>query len=164
VNPGGNALQKITPFLWFDGRAEEAANFYTAIFSDARILDVMRYGEAGPGPKGAIMSATFELQGQTFIALNGGSIYKFSPAVSFFVTCETQDEVDHFWSKLSDGGQTLQCGWLTDKFGVTWQVVPAVLLPMLSDPDAGKSKRVMEAMMRMIKLDIALLTQAYEQS
>ncbi len=156
-------MQKITPFLWFDGRAEEAANFYTAIFGNARVLDVMRYGEAGPGPKGAIMSATFELEGQTFIALNGGPVYKFSPAVSFFVTCQTQEEVDHFWSKLSEGGRTLQCGWLTDRFGVTWQVVPAALYAMLTDPDAGKSKRVMQAMMGMVKLDIGLLTQAYEQ-
>ncbi len=123
----------------------------------------MRYGEAGPGPKGAIMSATFELEGQTFIALNGGPVYKFSPAVSFFVTCQTQEEVDHFWSKLSEGGRTLQCGWLTDRFGVTWQVVPAALYAMLTDPDAGKSKRVMQAMMGMVKLDIGLLTQAYEQ-
>jgi predicted 3-demethylubiquinone-9 3-methyltransferase (glyoxalase superfamily) len=156
-------MQKITPFLWFDGRVEEGANFYTAIFGNARILDVMRYSDAGPGPKGAIMSATFELEGQTFIALNGGPTFKFSPAVSFFVTCESQDEVDHFWSRLSEGGQTLQCGWLTDKFGVTWQVVPAVLHAMLTDPDAGKSKRVMQAMMKMVKLDIGLLTQAYEQ-
>ena len=115
-------MQKITPFLWFDGRAEEAASFYTGIFKNARITEVTRYGEAGPGPKRAIMSATFELEGQEFIALNGGPMFKFSPAISFFVKCETQDEVDAYWAALSEGGQTLRCGWLTDKFGVHWMV------------------------------------------
>ena len=156
-------MQKIIPFLWFDGKAEEAASFYTGIFKNARITNVMRYGEAGPGPKGAIMSATFELEGQEFFALNGGSTFEFSPAISFFVKCQTQDEIDMFWTKLSEGGQIRQCGWLTDKFGVTWQIVPVILLPMLQDKDAAKSKRVMEAMMKMVKLDVALLTQAYEQ-
>ena len=155
-------MQKIIPFLWFDGKAEEAANFYTAIFNDARITDVMRSGDGGPGAKGSILSATFELAGQKFIALNGGPMFQFTPAISFFVYCETQAEVDDFWVKLSEGGQIRQCGWLTDKFGVTWQIVPIVLMQMLRDEDAVKSNRVMAAMMKMIKLDIALLTQAYE--
>jgi predicted 3-demethylubiquinone-9 3-methyltransferase (glyoxalase superfamily) len=155
-------MQKITPFLWFDGKAQEAADFYTAIFKNSRITEVMRYGEGGPGPKGGVMAATFELEGQTFIALNGGPMFAFSPAISFFVPCDSQEEVDHFWDKLSAGGQIQQCGWLTDKFGVTWQIVPRVLHAMLQDKDATKAKRVMEAMMKMIKLDIAALTQAYE--
>jgi predicted 3-demethylubiquinone-9 3-methyltransferase (glyoxalase superfamily) len=155
-------MQKITPFLWFDGRAQEAADFYTGIFENARVTDVMRYGDAGPGPKGAILSATFELEGQSFVALNGGPTFTFSPAISFFVLCDSQDEIDHFWEKLSDGGKLMQCGWLTDKFGVTWQIVPRVLQPMLQDEDRAKSKRVMEALMKMIKLDIGALTRAYE--
>jgi predicted 3-demethylubiquinone-9 3-methyltransferase (glyoxalase superfamily) len=155
-------MQKIVPFLWFDGKAEEAANFYTAIFDDALITDVMRHGEGGHGPKGAVWSATFELAGQKFVALNGGPMFKFTPAISFFVNCETQAEVDDFWAKLSEGGQIMQCGWLTDKFGVTWQIVPIVLMQMLRDADAAKVKRVTAAMMEMIKLDIAELTRAYE--
>jgi predicted 3-demethylubiquinone-9 3-methyltransferase (glyoxalase superfamily) len=154
-------MQKITPFLWFDGKAQEAADFYTAIFKNARITEIMRYGEAGPGPKGGLMSATFDLEGQTFIALNGGPMFTFSPAISFFVHCDNQEEVDHFCDRLSAGGQIRQCGWLTDKFGVTWQIVPRILLPMLQDKDAAKAKRAMEAMMKMIKLDIGALTQAY---
>ena len=155
-------MQKIVPFLWFDGKAEEAANFYTAIFNDALITDVSRSGDDGLGAKGKVMSATFELAGQKFIALNGGPMFKFTPAISFFVNCETQAEVDDFWAKLSEGGQTMQCGWLTDKFGVTWQIVPIVLQQMLRDEDAAKSRRVMAAMMKMVKLDIAELTRAYE--
>jgi predicted 3-demethylubiquinone-9 3-methyltransferase (glyoxalase superfamily) len=155
-------MQKITPFLWFDGKAQEAADFYTVIFKNSRITDVMRYGEGGPGPKGGLMAATFELEGQTFIALNGGPMFAFSPAISFFVHCDSQNEVDHFWDKLSAGGQIQQCGWLTDKFGVTWQIVPRVLHSMLQDKDPVKAKRVMEAMMKMIKLDIDALTRAYE--
>jgi predicted 3-demethylubiquinone-9 3-methyltransferase (glyoxalase superfamily) len=122
----------------------------------------MRYGEGGPGPKGGVMAATFELEGQTFIALNGGPMFAFSPAISFFVPCDSQEEVDHFWDKLSAGGQIQQCGWLTDKFGVTWQIVPRVLHSMLQDKDPVKAKRVMEAMMKMVKLDIDALTRAYE--
>ncbi len=155
-------MQKITPFLWFDGKAQEAADFYTAIFKNSRITEVMRYGEGGPGPKGGLMAATFELEGQTFIALNGGPMFAFSPAISFFVHCDSQNEVDHFWDKLSAGGQIQQCGWLTDKFGVTWQIVPRVLHSMLQDKDPVKAKRVMEAMMKMIKLDLDALTRAYE--
>lgn len=154
-------MQKITPFLWFDGRAEEAANFYTSVFKNANITEVMRYGDAGPGPKGSVMSATFELDGNTFIALNGGPQFQFSPAISFFILCDSQDEVDHFWEKLSEGGKKIQCGWLTDKFGVTWQVVPKILGEMLRDKDAARSQRVMKAMMQMTKLDIAGLKQAY---
>ena len=155
-------MQKITPFLWFDGKAEEAMNLYTSIFKNSRLLDVMRYGDAGPGPKGSVMSATFELDGQQFIALNGGAMFSFTPAISLFVSCETQAEVDAYWTKLLEGGQPQQCGWLTDKFGLSWQIVPAVLGPMLQDKDAARSTRVMQAMMKMVKLDIALLQQAYE--
>jgi predicted 3-demethylubiquinone-9 3-methyltransferase (glyoxalase superfamily) len=156
-------MQKITPFLWFDGRAEEAVNFYTAIFPNSKIVNMTRYGEAGPGPKGSVMSATFELQGQEFIALNGGPMFTFSPAISFFVHCETQEEVDKFWEKLAEGGEKQRCGWLRDKFGVSWQVVPTVLGQLLQDKDAEKSKRVMNAMLQMEKLDIAGLKRAHEQ-
>jgi predicted 3-demethylubiquinone-9 3-methyltransferase (glyoxalase superfamily) len=160
---GVRRTQKITPFLWFDGRAEEAANFYTAIFPNSKIVNMVRYGEAGPGRKGSVMSATFELQGQEFITLNGGPMFTFSPAISFFVHCETQAEVDTFWEKLSDGGEKQRCGWLRDKFGVSWQVVPTILGQMLQDKDAEKSKRVMNAMLQMDKLDIAVLTRAYQR-
>jgi len=156
-------MQKIRPFLWFDDKAEEAANFYTAIFRNAKIGSVMRYGEAGPRPNGSVMSVTFELEGQEFIALNGGSHFSFTPAVSFFVSCETQEEVDAYWEKLSAGGEPNRCGWLTDKYGLSWQIVPAVLGEMLQDKDAAKANRVMQAMLRMVKLDIATLKQAYAQ-
>jgi predicted 3-demethylubiquinone-9 3-methyltransferase (glyoxalase superfamily) len=156
-------MQKITPFLWFDGKAEEAMNFYTSIFSDSEVVSIMRYGEAGPGPKGTVMSATFRLNGQQFIALNGGPQFSFSPAISFFVSCKTQEEVDELWEKLVAGGEPQRCGWLTDKFGLCWQVVPAVLGEMLQDKDAKKSSRVMAAMLKMEKLDINRLKQAYGQ-
>ena len=156
-------MQKISPFLWFDGKAEEAANFYTSIFKNSKVVNIMRYGDAGPGPKGSVMSVTIELDGEEFIALNGGPVFTFSPAISFFVKCDTQDEVDHFWIKLSAGGETQRCGWLRDKYGVTWQIVPTVLGELLQDKDAEKSKRVMNAMLQMNKLDIAGLKQAYEQ-
>ena len=156
-------MKKITPFLWFDGKAEEAANFYTATFPNSKIVSMTRSGEAGPGPKGSVMSATFELQGQEFIALNGGPMFNFSPAISFFVPCETQEEVDHFWEKLSEGGEKQRCGWLKDKFGVSWQIVPTVLGQLLQDKDAEKSKRVMNAMLQMDKLDIASLKRANDQ-
>ncbi|MGE0114690.1 MAG: VOC family protein [Steroidobacteraceae bacterium] len=156
-------MQKITPFLWFDNHAEQAMNFYLSIFRNSRPLKVVRYGEAGPGPKGTVMTASFELDGQEFVALNGGPHFKMTPAISFVVNCATQDEVDHYWDKLSAGGEIQQCGWLTDKFGVTWQVVPTVLSELVSDPDPVKSQRVVQAMMKMIKLDISALQQAYEQ-
>ena len=157
----GNVMQKITPFLWFDGKAEEAMNFYTSIFKNAKVGSVTRYGEAGPGPKGTVMSATFELEGQEFYALNGGPQFKFSPAVSFFVKCTTQDEVDMYWEKLSAGGEKLPCGWLQDRFGLSWQIIPTVLGEMLGDKDAARSARVMAAMMKMTKIDIKALQQAY---
>jgi len=157
-------MQKITPFLWFDGKAEEAANFYTSIFKSSKMKNVVRYGEAGPGPKGTVMSATFELEGQDFIALNGGPHFTFSPAISFFVNCETQQEVDDLWEKLSKGGEKQQCGWLRDKYGVSWQIIPTALGQMLHDKDAKKSNRVMKAMLQMKKIDIKALKQAYEQS
>ena len=155
-------MQKITPFLWFDSNAEEAANFYTSIFKNSRILNVARYGEAGPGPKGSAMTVTFQLEGQQFIALNGGPHYTFSPAISFFVNCETQAEVDEFWSKLSAGGKEVQCGWLQDKFGVSWQIIPNALMELMSDKDPVKSQRVFKAMLQMSKIDIAGLKRAYQ--
>ena len=157
-------MQKIIPFLWFDNNAEEATNFYTSIFKNSKVKNVRRYGEAGPGKPGSVMTATFELEGQQFYALNGGPHFKFTPAISFFVNCETQQEIDELWEKLLAGGQAQQCGWLTDKFGVTWQIVPTILGELLGDKDPQKSKRVMEAMMKMIKLDINGLKQAYGQS
>jgi predicted 3-demethylubiquinone-9 3-methyltransferase (glyoxalase superfamily) len=157
-------MQKITPFLWFDGKAEEAMNFYTSIFKNSKPGKVMRYGDAGPGSKGTVMSTTFELEGQQFMALNGGPMFTFSPAISFFVNCETQAEVDDLWTRLSEGGETLQCGWLKDQFGVSWQIIPTILGTLLQDKDAEKSKRVMQAMLKMTKLDIALLKQAYQDS
>ena len=155
-------MQKITPFLWFDGQAEQAMHFYTSVFKNAKPGSVMRYGDAGPGTKGSVMSATFELEGMEFIALNGGPHFKFTPAISFFVNCTTQEEVDYYWDKLSAGGTTQQCGWLQDRFGVSWQIVPQALGQMLRDRDPAKSHRVMQAMLKMTKLDIRGLTQAYE--
>jgi len=154
--------QKITPFLWFDGKAEEAANFYVSVFRNSKVLSVTRYGEAGPGPKGSVMSAVFQLEGQEFYALNGGPQFKFSPAISMFVNCETQQEVDELWEKLSAGGKTNRCGWLDDKFGLTWQIIPTILGRLLQDKDAAKANRVMKAMMQMDKIDIARLQRAYE--
>jgi predicted 3-demethylubiquinone-9 3-methyltransferase (glyoxalase superfamily) len=156
-------MQKITPFLWFDGKAEEAMNFYVSIFKNSKIVSVTRSGEAGPGSKGTVMSATFQLDGQEFFALNGGPMFTFSPAVSFFVNCETQQEVDELWEKLSEGGQKQKCGWLKDKYGLSWQVIPSALGQMLQDKNAEKSKRVMQAMLQMDKIDIKRLKQAYEQ-
>jgi predicted 3-demethylubiquinone-9 3-methyltransferase (glyoxalase superfamily) len=156
-------MQKITPCLWFDGKAEEAMSFYTSIFKNSKVGSVARYGEAGPGEKGSVMTATFELEGQPFMALNGGPMFKFSPAISFVVYCQTQEEIDDFWARLLEGGAPQQCGWLTDKFGVSWQIVPTVLAEMMQDKDAEKAKRVMQAMLKMVKLDIKVLRQAYEQ-
>ena len=155
-------MQKITPFLWFDDQAEEAMNFYVAIFRNSKAGNVIRYGDAGPGPKGDVMSASFELEGQQFTALNGGPRFRFSEAISFVVSCGTQAEVDELWERLSEGGETQRCGWLKDRFGLSWQIVPVVLIELLSDPDPEKSRRVMEAMMQMTKIDIAKLRQAYE--
>jgi len=155
-------MQKITPFLWFDNQAEEAMNFYVSVFKNSKVLSVNRYGDAGPGPRDSVMTASFELDGQIFTALNGGPVYKFSPAISFVVHCETQAEVDEYWEKLSEGGKENQCAWLDDKFGVSWQIVPNVLIELLSDPDPAKSGRVMQAMLQMKKIDIEKLKQAYE--
>jgi predicted 3-demethylubiquinone-9 3-methyltransferase (glyoxalase superfamily) len=156
--------QKITTYLWFDNNAEEAMRFYVSIFKNSKILDVVCYGDAGPGPKGTVMCGTFQLEGQQFIALNGGPHFKFTEAISLFVSCENQEEVDDLWKKLTaGGGSPSQCGWLKDKFGLSWQIVPTALLEMLADEDAAKSKRVMQAMLRMIKIDINGLKQAYDQ-
>jgi len=156
-------MQKITPFLWYNDNAEEAMNFYLSIFKNSKSISVSRYGEAGPGPKGSVMSAVFQLDGQVFFALNGGPHYKFTPAISFFVNCETQEEVDELWEKLSEGGKKEKCGWLTDKFGVSWQIVPTLLGKLMNDPDAGRSQNVMKAMMKMTKLDSKLLQEAYDE-
>jgi len=156
-------IQKITPFLWFDGRAEEAAKFYVGIFAGSRIGNVMRWPEDGPGgKKGDVLSIDFELEGQGFAALNGGPAFQFTPAISFFVSCETQAEIDRYWDRLLDGGSPQQCGWVSDRFGVSWQIVPRQLGDYLRDPDGAKSRRVMEAMMSMVKLDLPTLTRAYE--
>ena len=155
-------MQKITPFLWFDDRAEEAMNFYVSIFRNSKVLSVTRFGDAGPGPKGAVMTASFELDGQPFTALNGGPQFPFTPAVSFVVNCETQQEVDQYWEKLTAGGGSPEpCGWLKDKYGLSWQIVPTALPQMLKDTDAQRSKRVMQALMQMKKIDVARLKQAY---
>jgi len=156
-------MQKITPFLWFDDKAEEAMNFYVSIFKNSKRGRISRYGDAGPGPKGTVMVATFQLEGQEFIALNGGPHFKFTEAISLVVNCETQDEVDAFWGKLSEGGAKGQCGWLKDKYGLSWQIVPTALGELMSDPDPEKSKRVMTAMLQMKKLDISGLKRAYDQ-
>jgi predicted 3-demethylubiquinone-9 3-methyltransferase (glyoxalase superfamily) len=156
-------MQKITPFLWFDGNAEEAMKFYVSIFKNSKILSVARYGEGGPGPAGSVMTGTFQLDGQELIALNGGPHFKFTEAISLFVNCETQEEVDELWEKLSAGGQKSRCGWLKDKFGLSWQIIPKALGMMLQDKDPEKSKRVMNAMLQMDKIDIKGLKQAYEQ-
>jgi predicted 3-demethylubiquinone-9 3-methyltransferase (glyoxalase superfamily) len=156
-------MQKITPFLWFDGKAEEAMNFYVSIFKNSKTVSVARCGEGGPGPKGTVMTATFQLDGQNFIALNGGPMFTFSPAISFFVNCETQPEVDELWEKLSVGGEKQRCGWLKDKYGLSWQIVPSVLGKLLQDKDAAKASRVMQAMLQMDKIDIGRLQQAYNR-
>ncbi|MGE5306940.1 MAG: VOC family protein [Alphaproteobacteria bacterium] len=154
-------MQKITPFLWFDGKAEEAVSFYVSIFKNSKVVNIMRCGDAGPGPKGTVMSATFQLDGQSFMALNGGPLFTFSPAISFFVSCETQEEVDELWEKLSEGGEKQRCGWLKDKYGVSWQIIPTALGEMLQDKDAEKSSNVMRAMLQMDKIDIDILRRAY---
>jgi predicted 3-demethylubiquinone-9 3-methyltransferase (glyoxalase superfamily) len=155
-------MPRINPFLWFNNQAEEAANFYVSVFKNSRIVRVTRYGDAGPGPKGSVMTVDFQLDGQEFVALNGGPQFTFSPAISFVVNCQTQAEVDEFWQKLAAGGEEVECGWLTDKYGLSWQIVPTVLVDMLNDPDPVKSQRVLKAMMQMKKIDIATLKRAYE--
>jgi predicted 3-demethylubiquinone-9 3-methyltransferase (glyoxalase superfamily) len=156
-------MQKITTMLWFDDKAEEAATFYTSSFKNSKISTVRRYGEAGPGPKGSVMTVGFELEGQEFTALNGGPHFKFNEAISFVIHCETQAEVDYFWQRLTEGGQEVQCGWLKDKYGVSWQVVPSILLKLLGDPDGVKVQRVMKVMLQMKKLDIAQLQDAADR-
>jgi predicted 3-demethylubiquinone-9 3-methyltransferase (glyoxalase superfamily) len=155
-------MQKITTFLTFNDQAEEAVNFYTSVFPDSRIVSTSRYGDAGPGPKGSMMTASFQLAGQEFIALNGGPSFSFAQGISLFVTCETQEEVDEYWDKLAEGGEHGPCGWLTDRFGVSWQVVPRVLGELLNDEDPEKAKRVMNAMLQMGKIEIEGLKRAYE--
>jgi len=155
--------QKITTFLTFNDQAEEAVNLYTSVLPNSKILSVSRYGEGGPGLKGSVMTASFELDGQEFMALNGGPSFTFAQGISLFVNCETQEEIDDLWEKLSEGGEKGPCGWLTDKFGVSWQIIPPILGEMLNNKDAEKSKRVMNAMLQMSKIDINGLKQAYEQ-
>ncbi|RNI28697.1 VOC family protein [Rufibacter latericius] len=159
-----NYQQKITPFLWFNDNAEEAMNFYTSVFQNSSIKFISRYGDAGPGPKGAVMTGSFILDGQEFMALNGGPAYTFTPAISLFVNCDTQQEVDYFWEKLSEGGSTNRCGWLQDRFGVSWQIIPTILGELLHGQRADKSGRVMQAMLQMEKIDIATLQRAFDEA
>lgn len=156
-------MQKITTFLWFDNQAEEAANHYTSIFDDSRIVDIQRYGEAGPGEPGTVMTVTFELAGQRYIALNGGPHFTFTEAISLSVDCETQEEVDELWARLGEGGEDGPCGWLKDKYGLSWQIVPRKLTELMSDPDPVKSAQVTKAMLAMKKIDIQSLVDAYER-
>ena len=156
-------MQKITTFLWFDSLAEEAANLYVSIFKNSRIGSIRRYGDTGPGPKGSVMIVTFQLEGQEFTALNGGPHFSFTPAISLLVSCETQAEVDELWEKLSAGGKKDRCGWLTDKYGLSWQIVPTKLSQLMSAPDPKKANRVMQAMLQMDKLDISRLEEAGQQ-
>jgi predicted 3-demethylubiquinone-9 3-methyltransferase (glyoxalase superfamily) len=155
-------MQRITPCLWFDGNAEEAVRFYRSVFKKSKKGDVARYGEAGPGKKGSVMTATFVIEDQEFMALNGGPEYKFTPAISFVVHCKTQKKVDYYWDKLLEGGAPQQCGWLTDKFGLSWQIVPTILPEMLRDKDPARRDRVMKALLGMVKLDVKALKKAYE--
>jgi len=157
-------MQKITPFLWFDTQAEEAAKFYASVFKNSKVISTTRYGEAGPGPRGSVMTVEFDLEGQRFVGLNGGPQFKFTEAVSFVVNCTTQEEVDYFWEKLSEGGQQVQCGWLKDKYGLSWQVVPTILIEFLQDKDPVKAQGVMKAMMQMKKIEIEPLKRAYEEN
>ncbi len=157
-------MQKITPCLWFDTEGEEAAKFYTSIFENSRILDISHYGDAGPRPAGTVMTVSFELEGQEYLALNGGSEFRFNESVSFQVHCETQEEVDRFWNNLTDGGEEGPCGWLKDKYGLSWQIIPTVLPELLGDPDPEKSQRAMKAMLDMKKIDINALRKAADQA
>jgi predicted 3-demethylubiquinone-9 3-methyltransferase (glyoxalase superfamily) len=157
-------VQKITPFLWFDNQAEEAVNFYISLFKNSKVNTTKRYGDAGPGRKGSVMIVSFQLEGQDFIALNGGPSFKFTPALSLYVDCETQDEVDQLWEKLSAGGRKDRCGWLQDKYGLSWQIIPRALQQLMGDPDPNKSASVMKAMLRMDKIDIEALKRAHEKA
>jgi predicted 3-demethylubiquinone-9 3-methyltransferase (glyoxalase superfamily) len=157
-------VQKITPFLWFDNQAEEAVNFYVSLFKNSKINTTKRYGDAGPGPKGSVMIVSFQLEGQAFIALNGGPSFKFTPALSLYVDCETQEEVDQLWEKLSAGGRKDRCGWLQDKYGLSWQIIPRALQQLMGDPDPKKSASVMQAMLQMDKIDIEALKRAHEKA
>ena len=154
-------MQKITPFLWFDTQAEEAANFYISIFKNSKLGEIRQYGDAGPRPKGMVLTVTFLIEGQEFVALNGGPNYKFTPAISLFVNCETQQEVDELWDKLTAGGGEVECGWLRDKYGLSWQIIPTALLELMQDKDPAKSQRVFKAMLQMTKIDIEGLQRAY---
>lgn len=155
-------MQKVIPFLWFDDQAEEAARFYVSIFRNAKISSIARYGDGGPRPKGTVMTVSFEIEGEEFTALNGGPEFTFSPAISFFVNCADQGEVDELWEKLTAGGEPGQCGWLVDKFGVSWQIIPKALIELLNDPEPVKSQRVMSAMLQMKKIDVAALERAHD--
>ena len=157
-------MQKITPFLWFDNQAEQAVNFYVSLFNNSKIKIIKRYSDAGPGPKGSVMIVTFQLEGQDFIALNGGPTFKFTPALSLYVDCETQAEVDQLWEKLADGGRKDRCGWLQDKYGLSWQIIPRTLQQLMSDPDPKKSASVIQAMLQMDKIDIEALRRAYDKA
>jgi predicted 3-demethylubiquinone-9 3-methyltransferase (glyoxalase superfamily) len=155
-------VKKINPFLWFNNQAEEAAKFYVSIFKNSGVKKVVHYGKAGPGPEGSVMTVEFELEGQEFTALNGGPVYKFTEAISFVVNCNSQEEVDYYWDKLTEDGEEGVCGWLKDKYGLSWQIVPTVMVEMMSDPDPEKAKRVTEAMLQMVKIDIKTLKEAYD--
>lgn len=157
-------MQKITPFLWFNDQAEEAMNFYISVFRNAKAGEIRRYAEGGPAPQGSVMSASFQIEGQELIAFNGGPHFSFTPAISLFVDCKTQEEVDELWSKLSEGGQPQQCGWVTDRFGLSWQIIPSALGEMLQDKNKAKSKAAMQAMMKMHKIDVQRLQQAFEEA
>lgn len=157
-------MQKITPFLWFNDQAEEAMNFYTSIFRNSKTGEIRRYAEGGPAPKGTVMSARFQIEGQELIAFNGGPHFSFTPAISLFVDCKTQEEVDELWGKLSEGGQPQPCGWVTDRFGLSWQIIPSALGEMLQDKNGAKSKAAMQAMMKMHKIDVQRLQHAFEEA
>ncbi len=157
-------MQKITPFLWFNDQAEEAMNFYISVFRNAKAGEIRRYAEGGPAPQGSVMSASFQIEGQELIAFNGGPHFSFTPAISLFVDCKTQEEVDELWSKLSEGGQPQQCGWVTDRFGLSWQIIPSALGEMLQDKNKAKSKAAMQAMMKMHKIDVQRLQHAFEEA
>ena len=156
-------MQKVTPFLWFNDNADEAIKFYISVFKNSKLVNASYYGDAGPGPKGTIMTATIELEGQRFMLLNGGPMFKFTEAISLFISCKTQEEVDYYWDKLIEGGQHSQCGWLKDKFGLSWQVVPEILGELIREKDAKRANNAMQAMLKMSKLDIKKLKEAYER-